>query len=139
MQTVPASLESSSWLCVSLSRGNLGLDTNNEPMMVLPYDRLPAAAPTLCWTRASYFYLTNQVTILRIGSNLELQTYCLKSLLAIASLSTRIPAEVCAWCLVTAAVMRDLISQKQSAAPSCSRRPAPVFSRGGEGGTGPSN
>ena len=44
----PASLESSSWLCVSLSRGNLGLDTNNDPMIVLPYDRLPAAAaPTL--------------------------------------------------------------------------------------------
>ena len=43
----PASLESSSWLCVRLSRGYLGLDTNNDPMIVLPYDRLPAAAPTL--------------------------------------------------------------------------------------------
>ena len=43
----PASLESSSWLCVRLSRGNLGLDTNNDPKIVLPYDRLPAAAPTL--------------------------------------------------------------------------------------------
>ena len=43
-----ALLESSSWLCVRLSRGNLGLDTNNDPMIVLPYDRLPAAAaPTL--------------------------------------------------------------------------------------------
>ena len=47
----------SSWLCVGLSRGYLGLDTNNDPMIVLQYDRLPAAAATtLCWNTGSYFY-----------------------------------------------------------------------------------
>ena len=75
----------SSWLCVGLSRGYLGLDTNNYTMIVLHYDRLPAAAaPTLCRKTGSYFYKiqhTNQITILlRIGSNLELETwYCSKS------------------------------------------------------------